>query len=262
VLWPRAFFDVFAIDQPRYPAIWQCLGMVVGLYGLGYAYAALHLDRAAPFIAIGLLGKVLGPVGWVITVSSGQWPPRTLPLVVFDDVVWWLPFALFLIDRTRLASGLRRLAPVACAGFNAAAAVVLLLVLRPGTQVGGDQAGRVAYITQHSLLWRGGWAVWMLTAMSLLAFYAWWGARIPGPWAIAGLGVAALGLVFDLTAESLFIGWLPRDFATVAPPATLLTGIGGNGLYTVAGILLTLRTPNLRGRFAIWTWTMWAAGLA
>jgi len=38
---PHAFFDVFALDAPRYPAIWACLGMVVGLYGVGYAYAAL-----------------------------------------------------------------------------------------------------------------------------------------------------------------------------------------------------------------------------
>ncbi|HJT18762.1 MAG TPA: hypothetical protein VJ853_15300, partial [Thermoanaerobaculia bacterium] len=59
-LFPYAFFDVFALDAPRYPAIWACLGMVVGLYGAGYAYAAWRLDRAFPFIAIGLAGKILG----------------------------------------------------------------------------------------------------------------------------------------------------------------------------------------------------------
>src|SRR5678816_605244 len=35
IVWPRAFFDLFGMDPPRYPAIWQCLGMVVGVYALG-----------------------------------------------------------------------------------------------------------------------------------------------------------------------------------------------------------------------------------
>ena len=52
--------------------------------------------------------------------------------------------------------------------------------------------------------------------------------------------IASTGLVFDLTAESLLIGWLPKDYAAVAPAASLLTGGPGNGLYTVAGALLTL----------------------
>src|SRR5687768_6038695 len=59
---PHGFFRLFDLDTPRYPAIWACLGMVVGLYGVVYAYAAWRLDRAAPLIAIGLAGKVLGPI--------------------------------------------------------------------------------------------------------------------------------------------------------------------------------------------------------
>ena len=95
VLVPRAFFDLFALEQPRYPAIWQTLGMVLGLYGLLYLYAAYRLDRAAPIIAVGLLGKVCGPIGWVVTVSSGELPLRTFPLIALDDLVWWIPFGLF-----------------------------------------------------------------------------------------------------------------------------------------------------------------------
>src|SRR6478672_2697089 len=53
-LFPRAFFTTFDLEPVSYPAIWACLGMVVGLYGVGYGYAAWRLDRAFPFIAIGL----------------------------------------------------------------------------------------------------------------------------------------------------------------------------------------------------------------
>ena len=50
LLFPLSFFDLFALPPPRYPAIWACLGMVVGLYGLVYALAARHLERAAPLV--------------------------------------------------------------------------------------------------------------------------------------------------------------------------------------------------------------------
>src|SRR3989442_11661987 len=130
--------------------------MVVGTYGLGYAYAALRLERAAPFIAIGLIGKVLGPIGWVLTVRSGEWPVRTFPLVLFNDLVWWLPFALFLIDGTPSGARLRAAAAPACAALNALAALAMIVVLRPGTEVAPDVAGRMAYITSHPVLWRAG----------------------------------------------------------------------------------------------------------
>lgn len=103
-LLPRSFFTLFELAPPAYPSIWGCLGMVVGVYGLGYAYGAWRLERAAPFVAIGLLGKLLGPAGWVLAVLHGELPVRTVTLVLFNDVLWWLPFALFLLDGTRAAA--------------------------------------------------------------------------------------------------------------------------------------------------------------
>ena len=128
--------------------------MVVGTYGLAYGYAALRPDRAAPFIAIGLIGKMLGPIGWVLTVRSGEWPVRTFTLVLFNDLVWWLPFALFLVDGTRIAGRVRDAAAPACAVLNAIAALAILAVLRPGTELVPDVAERAAYISSHALGWR------------------------------------------------------------------------------------------------------------
>src|SRR6266699_3756866 len=127
---PGSFFGLFDLRQPLYPAIWSCLGMVVGTYGLGYGYAALRLERAAPFIAIGLVGKILGPIGWLVTVRSGDWPARTFPLVLFNDIVWWLPFSLFLIDGTRLGERVRSSAAWACGAVNALAAAGVILTLQ------------------------------------------------------------------------------------------------------------------------------------
>jgi len=76
--------------------------MVVGLYGLLCAYAAVRPDRAKLIIAIGLTGKILGPISMFMAVRSAEWPLRAVTLIVFNDFVWWLPFALFLLDRTRI----------------------------------------------------------------------------------------------------------------------------------------------------------------
>src|SRR5437016_5078647 len=72
-LWPMAFFNWFNLAPLRYPGIWACLGMVVGVYGLLYWYAAWKPDAAWPIIAVGLLGKMLGPIGMVMSFSD-EWP--------------------------------------------------------------------------------------------------------------------------------------------------------------------------------------------
>src|SRR5262245_34028414 len=79
---PQSFFAIFDLDPPRYPAIWSCLGMVIGVYAIAYAHAAWKPEQGTVLIAIGLLGKVLGPIGWVVTVSSGELPPQTFLLIL------------------------------------------------------------------------------------------------------------------------------------------------------------------------------------
>ena len=260
-LTPLSFFAFFDLAPPLYPSIWACLGMVVGLYGLGYAYAAARIERAAPFIAIGLLGKLLGPAGWVLTVSRGEWPIRTLTLILFNDVIWWLPFALFLLEGTPVAARLRRLAAPACAATNLLGVVVMAAVLRFGTEIVPLPADRIAYITAHPVLWRAGWCVWIAAGVSLVAFYAWWGGFLEDPrWGLAAVAIAAVGLSCDFAGESILIAWLPRDYEHLARAATLLSGAAANGLYTLGGIILTIATPSIRGFLRAMTWTMWLAG--
>jgi hypothetical protein len=260
-IWPGSFFARFDLEPPRYPSIWACLGMVIGLYGLGYAYAARHLNRASPFIAIGLLGKLLGPAGWILAVTSGEWPVRTITIIVFNDVIWWVPFGLFLLEGARVAARLRGSAPYVCAALNFAAIVAMATVLRFGTEIVPLVADRVSYISQHPVVWRAGWSLWIAAALSLAAFYAWWASYLQdGGWGVAALSLASLGLVCDLFAESLLIGWLPRDYESVAPMTTILTGAVANGLYTLAGVMLTLATHSLGGLLRAMAWTIWTAG--
>ena len=72
----------------------------------------------------------------------------------------------------------------------------------------------------------------------------------------ADVFVAAAGLGADLVAEFALIVYL----LTTVPFAFTLTGGVANGLYTIAGIMLTVATPLDRlGR--AWAAAMWGAGL-
>jgi hypothetical protein len=262
-VWPEALFASFEMTPPNYPSLWQCLGMVVGLYGVLYAYAAIYPNRAKPIIAIGLAGKLLGPIGMFIAFRSGEWPLHAVTLIVFNDFVWWLPFTLFLFDETRMGERLRAGAPWMCAVLNATAAIAMLFALRGGTEAVSSIPQRATYIAGHTLLWRTGWVVWMMAGISLVAFFTWWGAWISSRrLAFVALAVALAGLACDLFAESLLIGWLPNRIDTVAPLASLLTGGAANGFYSVAGALLTLGTRALRGFLRGFGWAIWGSGFA
>jgi hypothetical protein len=145
-----------------------------------------------------------------------------------------------------------------CALLNGLAAVALATVLAPGTTL-VDPGSRSSYVGEHLLAWRLGWSLWILAAISLLWFYAWWRARIRAGG--AALPIAAVGFVADLVAESGLIALVP-DRPELAPTAFLLTGGVANACYSVAGILLSLETRALRGALVPWTAAMWASGLA
>lgn len=261
---PHLFFEWLGLDAPRYPSIWACVGMIVGLYGLLYGYAAWRPDRGRPIIAIGLLGKLLGPVGMAIAVAGGELPARALTLNVFNDLIWWLPFGLFLLEGTWLGERVRAGAPWICAVLHAVGLVALVLFLRGGGEAEPDATARAAYVLDNAASWRFGWAIWMASAMSLVGFYAWWGARLESiGWATAGVMAAALGMVCDLTGESLFVGWLTDPgarFESLQRTGTLLTAGAANGLYTLGGVLLTMHTRGLPGWVAGAIWATWLAG--
>lgn len=145
-------------------------------------------------------------------------------------------------------------APLVCAAVNFAAALVMAFVLAPATPLNPDAAERFAYVQDHLLAWRIGWAVWIAAALSLLWFYAWWRGRIGASY--VPVVIAAIGFVADATAELTLIYYL----VTTATFAFDLTGIVANGLYTVCGIWLTL-AMRLNSVERIWVAVMWAAGI-
>jgi hypothetical protein len=129
-------------------------------------------------------------------------------------------------------------------------------VLAPGTTLSAE-ADRAAYVRDHLVLWGGGWLLWIVAAVSLILFYGWWTARVRA--GAVAFAIALLGFAADLFAETMLIVLVPER-PELARTSFLLTGGVANSCYTLAGALLSLRTPGLRGPFAAWTAAVWLSG--
>lgn len=98
---PGLLFELTGMELPRYPQIWQCVGMIVGVYGVGYLAAATNYRVHWPIVLVGLLGKVFGPIGFVGAVLRGDLPLAFGATIITNDLVWWVPFAMMLRDAAR-----------------------------------------------------------------------------------------------------------------------------------------------------------------
>lgn len=108
VLDPRFPFFLIGAPTPTDAYIWQCLGMVIGVYGIGYWLASANPARHWPIVLVGLLGKVFGPIGFVWTGLITREAPTTLwPTLITNDLIWWIPFTLILAHAWRVNEGAR-----------------------------------------------------------------------------------------------------------------------------------------------------------
>jgi hypothetical protein len=90
-LWPAQIFDALHLPATPDPMI-RCIGMMVGVYAFGYWIAAQDLRRYWPLVVVGLLGKTLGPLGFLHGALTGVFEWRSGFFVLFSDLIWWAPF--------------------------------------------------------------------------------------------------------------------------------------------------------------------------
>jgi hypothetical protein len=108
VVFPGALFTWAGMDMPNYPELWQCIGMIVGVYGIGYAIAAGDPYRHWPIVLVGFLGKVFGPIGFAQALWQGSLPLKFGAILLSNDLLWWIPFALILRGAYRENAQARR----------------------------------------------------------------------------------------------------------------------------------------------------------
>jgi hypothetical protein len=95
---PQWFFRLTGLPLSNTPQIFATLGMVLGLYGVLYLDVARAPERGWLVAAVGLTGKILGPIGLAWLVLTGQWPASAIVLIATNDLIWWAPFAVYVHD--------------------------------------------------------------------------------------------------------------------------------------------------------------------
>ena len=79
--------------------IWQGMGMVVGVYGIGYWLASYDPIRHWPIVLVGFLGKLFGPLGFFINYFQDNVPFEFIYTLITNDFIWWIPF-LYILKMT------------------------------------------------------------------------------------------------------------------------------------------------------------------
>jgi len=95
---PQWLFRCAKMPPQNHPEVFVCLAMVVGLYGLVYLMVAIDPEHGWALAAVGLIGKVLGPLGVIWLIHQGEWTPRAMIISLTNDIPWWAPSGLYLYD--------------------------------------------------------------------------------------------------------------------------------------------------------------------
>jgi hypothetical protein len=270
-LFPQAFFNWFELAPPRYPSIWACLGMLVGLYGLLYGLVACQPEQGDLIAAVGLAGKILGPAGWMFALASGELPPRTFYLILANDLIWWFPFLHYLLRRSRWQ---RTVIAWVAAGAHLTACLGLLAIAG-GTEINPEMTSRWRWVAERPTLWTSVWALWSVASIGLLAFCLTWAGGLLERWAdrawlTIGCAIVAIGVAFDLVGETVLIAVATRgglsasEFALAARRYQLMSPGVANGLYCIGGLILSAiswRRGWLKGAAGIAGFAIWMIGL-
>jgi len=105
VLFPTLFWDTVGLDRPSYLPLWQVIGMFVLVYAPAYYWAGRYPEKYGLLILIGFIGKLFGPIGFVFALLTDQLPIEFGLNLITNDLIWWIPFALYLHQFAKTKGG-------------------------------------------------------------------------------------------------------------------------------------------------------------
>jgi small multidrug resistance pump len=109
ILWPARYFQLIGVAVPDNLAIWQALAMMVLVYAPAYWWLAIDPVRHRHLVLIAMLGKTLGPMGFLWALHTQALPLAFGLTIITNDLIWWPAFFAFLMQAAPLSGGWRNL---------------------------------------------------------------------------------------------------------------------------------------------------------
>lgn len=94
-LFPLWFYRLVGLDERLPTPLFQSIGMMVGVYAIGYYLLARDPLRYCGLVWVGLAGKLFGPVGFLFSAFRGDLPWSFGWVNLTNDVIWLPAFAMF-----------------------------------------------------------------------------------------------------------------------------------------------------------------------
>jgi small multidrug resistance pump len=85
-------FKLLGVPKPEFLLPVQLVGILVGLFGVGYWMVAWNPLENRNVLLLGFLSKLLGSVLAIVSVVVGAAPPILLLMVFVSDIVYLPPF--------------------------------------------------------------------------------------------------------------------------------------------------------------------------
>lgn len=95
IIFPKIYFQWIGVDIPINLPVWQVVGMFVLVYAPAYWWAGNYPDRHYHLILVGLIGKILGPIGFIWSLMTGQLPLSFGWIILTNDLIWLPAFFLY-----------------------------------------------------------------------------------------------------------------------------------------------------------------------
>lgn len=95
-LFPKELFLLANMAAPNYPELFQCIGMMIFVFGIAYLAAAHDPIKHWPIVMAGLLGRILGPLGFLYGALNGRFTWISGVTIITNDLIWIIPFSLIL----------------------------------------------------------------------------------------------------------------------------------------------------------------------
>ncbi len=104
ILFYHEGFKLLGISKPEFSLPIQLVGLLVGIFGIGYLMVERAPVENRNVLLLGFLSKLLGPLLAVAYVIKGELPMTMLPVLFFADTIYLIPFWLIYRRTSQLAS--------------------------------------------------------------------------------------------------------------------------------------------------------------